>query len=171
MLRIRILLLTSMVLFGGSFAATAQPLSPDEVERRVEALLHQMTIEEKVGQLTQFPDKSPQTMELIRQGKVGSLLGVLGVDETNQAQRAAIEHSRLKIPLLFGYDVIHGYRTIFPVPIASASSFDPELVERSERVAAKEATASGVKWTFAPMVDIARDPRWGRMDEGAGEDP
>jgi beta-glucosidase len=108
---------------------------------------------------------------MIKQGKVGSILGVLGAENVNEAQRAAVESSRLKIPLIIGYDVIHGYRTIFPVPLASAGSFDPQLIEQSERVAAKEATASGVKWTFAPMVDIARDPRWGRIVEGAGEDP
>ena len=108
---------------------------------------------------------------MIKQGKVGSLLGVLGVEQTNAAQRVAVEQSRLKIPLIFGFDVIHGYRTIFPVPLASAGSFDPQLIEQAERVAAKEATASGLKWVFAPMVDIARDPRWGRIVEGAGEDP
>jgi beta-glucosidase len=108
---------------------------------------------------------------MIKQGRVGSILGVLGAENVNVAQRAAIENSRLKIPLIIGYDVIHGYRTVFPVPLASAGSFDPQLIEQSERVAAKEATASGVKWTFAPMVDIARDPRWGRIVEGAGEDP
>ena len=89
----------------------------------------------------------------------------------NAAQKIAVEQTRLKIPLIFGFDVIHGYRTIFPVPIASASSFDPQLIEQSERVAAKEASAAGIKWTFAPMVDIARDVRWGRMVEGSGEDP
>jgi beta-glucosidase len=101
---------------------------------------------------------------------VGSLLGVLGVKDTNEAQKAALQ-SRLKIPLILGYDVIHGYRTIFPVPLASAGSFDMPLIEQAERVAAKESTASGIKWVFAPMVDIARDPRWGRIVEGAGEDP
>jgi len=153
-----------------SLAASAQQLSDQEIESRVNALLQQMTIEEKAGQLTQFPDASPHTMDLIRQGKVGSLLGVLGVKDTNEAQKAALQ-SRLKIPLILGYDVIHGYRTIFPVPLASAGSFDMPLIEQAERVAAKESTASGIKWTFAPMVDIARDPRWGRIVEGAGEDP
>jgi beta-glucosidase len=109
-------------------------------------------------------------MDLIKQGKVGSLLGVLGAQQANEVQRAALQ-SRLKIPLILGYDVIHGYRTVFPVPLASAGSFDPQLIEQAERVAAKEASASGVKWVFAPMVDIARDPRWGRIVEGAGEDP
>jgi beta-glucosidase len=161
----------ALVLLLASGVAAAQKLSDQEIESRVNSLLQQMTTEEKAGQLTQFAGNSPQTMEMIKQGKVGSLLGVLGAEQANAAQRAAVEGSRLKIPLIFGFDVIHGYRTIFPVPLASAGSFDPELIERAERVAAKEATASGVKWVFAPMVDIARDPRWGRIVEGAGEDP
>src|SRR5215470_874336 len=162
--------LAAVVLLACGFSA-AQKLSDQEIEQRVNDLLQKMTIEEKTGQLTQYAGNNPQTMEMIKQGKVGSLLGVLGADEANAAQRAAVEGSRLNIPLILGYDVIHGYRTIFPVPLASAGSFDPELIERAERVAAKESTASGVKWVFAPMVDIARDPRWGRIVEGAGEDP
>lgn len=162
--------LAAVVLLACGFAA-AQKLSDQEIERRVNDLLQKMTIEEKTGQLTQYAGNNPQTMEMIKQGKVGSLLGVLGVDQANAAQRAAVEGSRLHIPLILGYDVIHGYRTVFPVPLASAGSFDPELIERAERVAAKESTASGVKWVFAPMVDIARDPRWGRIVEGNGEDP
>ncbi|HEY7351319.1 MAG TPA: glycoside hydrolase family 3 N-terminal domain-containing protein, partial [Terriglobales bacterium] len=154
-----------------SLSAFAQQLSDSEIEQRVNSLLQQMTLEEKVGQLNEPPGMNPQIMQEIRDGKVGALLGVLGAKEVNEAQRAAVEHSRLKIPLLAGFDVIHGYRTIFPVPLASAGSFDPQLIEQAERVAAKEATASGVKWVFAPMVDIARDPRWGRIVEGAGEDP
>jgi beta-glucosidase len=164
-------LLTGFVLlFVYSVVAVAQQISDQEIEHRVGALLKQMTIEEKAGQLTQFGGTSPQTMDLIKQGKVGSLLGVLGAQQANEVQRAAAQ-SRLKIPLILGYDVIHGYRTVFPVPLASAGSFDPQLIEQAERVAAKEASASGVKWVFAPMVDIARDPRWGRIVEGAGEDP
>jgi len=159
-----------LLLLTSSCFILAQQISDQEVESKVDALLKQMTIEEKAGQLTQFPSADPHTLELIRQGKVGSLLGVLGVKDTNEAQKAALQ-SRLKIPLILGYDVIHGYRTIFPVPLASAGSFDMDLIERSERVAAKESTASGIKWVFAPMVDIARDPRWGRIVEGAGEDP
>jgi beta-glucosidase len=165
------LILVFILLFASSIAARSQQLSDQEIESRVNALLQKMTLDEKAGQLTQFSGNSPETIDLIKQGKVGSLLGVLGVEQTNAAQRVAVEQSRLKIPLIFGYDVIHGYRTIFPVPLASAGSFDPELMEQAERVAAKESTASGVKWVFAPMVDIARDPRWGRIVEGAGEDP
>src|SRR6266566_2697298 len=163
--------LSFVLLISICFPALAQRISDPEIEQRVNSLLQQMTLEEKAGQLTQFAGNNPQTMEMIKQGKVGSLLGVLGAEQANAAQRAAVEGSRLKIPLILGYDVIHGYRTIFPVPLASAGSFDPQLIEQAERVAAKEATASGVKWVFAPMVDVARDPRWGRIVEGAGEDP
>src|SRR5947207_7278621 len=160
-----------LVLFASSLFAAAHQISSPEIERKVDALLGQMTLEEKVGQLTQFAGKNRQKIDMIKQGKVGSLLGVLGAQDAKEVQRAAVEGSRLKIPLILGYDVIHGYRTVFPVPLASAGSFDPQLIEQAERVAAKEATASGVKWVFAPMVDIARDPRWGRIVEGAGEDP
>jgi beta-glucosidase len=163
----------SCILLLGCWLATAaqQPPSDSEIEQRVDALLQKMTLQEKAGQITQIAGMNSHTAEMIKQGKVGSILGVLGAENVNVAQRAAVENSRLKIPLIIGYDVIHGYRTVFPVPLASAGSFDPQLIEQSERVAAKEATASGVKWTFAPMVDIARDPRWGRIVEGAGEDP
>jgi beta-glucosidase len=172
-MRLRLIALFLLLLLGFCRVA-AQPSSPAttaEIERRIEALLRRMTLEEKIGQLSQYTSATPETLKLVREGKVGSLFNVMGADNTNAAQRIAVEQTRLKIPLLFGYDVIHGYRTIFPVPIASASSFDPQLIEGIERVAAKEATAAGVKWTFAPMVDVARDPRWGRMVEGAGEDP
>jgi beta-glucosidase len=164
-------LIPVFILFCASAFAAPQQLSDPETERKIDALLQQMTLEEKVGQLTQFAGKNPHNLEMIKQGKVGSLLGVLGVQDANEAQRAAVENSRLKIPLILGYDVIHGYRTIFPVPLASAGSFDMPLIERAERVAAKESTAAGIKWVFAPMIDIARDPRWGRIVEGAGEDP
>ncbi len=169
MSRSRLLIAFALVLTS-SMVARAQQVSDQKIETRVNALLKQMTIEEKVGQLTQFAGTNAQTVDLIKQGKVGSLLGVLGAEQANEVQRAALQ-SRLKIPLILGYDVIHGYRTVFPVPLASAGSFDPQLIEQAERVAAKEASASGVKWVFAPMVDIARDPRWGRIVEGAGEDP
>jgi beta-glucosidase len=172
MFRSRHVVLSCILLLGCWLAAAAQqPPSDSEVEQRVNALLQKMTLQEKAGQITQLAGMNAHAAEMIKQGKVGSILGVLGAENVNEAQRAAIENSRLKIPLIIGYDVIHGYRTVFPVPLASAGSFDPQLIEQSERVAAKEATASGVKWTFAPMVDIARDPRWGRIVEGAGEDP
>ncbi len=167
----RLVLCCTLLLVCWLTAAAQQQTSDSDVEQRVNALLQKMTLEEKAGQITQLVGVNPHTIEMIKQGKVGSVLGVLGAADTNAAQRAAVEGSRLKIPLIIGYDVIHGYRTVFPVPLASAGSFDPQMIEQSERVAAKEATASGVKWVFAPMVDIARDPRWGRIVEGAGEDP
>ncbi len=160
-------LLLTFCFNGRGFSQSA--LDP-ATERRIDDLLQRMTIEEKAEQLAQYDGATNENLDLVKQG-AGSLFNVLGAAQTNAAQHIAVEQSRLKIPLLFGYDVIHGYRTIFPVPIGSASSFDPALIEQSERVAAKEATADGVKWAFAPMVDIARDPRWGRIVEGAGEDP
>ena len=160
-----------LLIFFAGCSAWGQQKPDAAIERRVDALLRQMTIEEKAGQLSQFDGDNQQNLDIIKQGQAGSLLNVLGTDRVNAAQKIAVEQTRLKIPLIFGFDVIHGYRTIFPVPIASASSFDPQLIEQSERVAAKEASAAGIKWTFAPMVDIARDVRWGRMVEGSGEDP
>ena len=133
-----------------------------------------MTLAEKLGQLQQLDGEAngkfrPEHLELARKGLLGSTLNVRGAENVNELQRAALE-SRLKIPILFGFDVIHGYRTIFPVPLGEAASWDPDMAERSASIAAAEARAAGVHWTFAPMVDIARDPRWGRIIEGAGED-
>jgi beta-glucosidase len=146
------------------------------LEARVGALVARMTLEEKIGQLQQLDGEAnghfrPEHLELARQGKLGSVLNVRGAAQVNELQKAAVEGSRLKIPILFGYDTIHGYRTIFPIPLGEAASFDPALAEQTARVAAAESAAVGLKWTFAPMVDIARDPRWGRVAEGAGEDP
>jgi beta-glucosidase len=129
-----------------------------------------MTLEEKAGQLNQLASFVPKTAEMVRRGEVGSFLNFTGPDVA-RLQKIAVEESRTHIPLLFGHDVIHGFRTIFPVPLGAASSWDPSAVERSARIAATEAAAEGINWTFAPMVDIARDPRWGRIVEGAGEDP
>ncbi len=145
-------------------------------ERRIDALLARMTLEEKLGQLQQLDGEAngnyrPEHPDLIRKGLLGSTLNVRGAQKTNELQRIAVEESRLKIPVLFGFDVIHGYRTVFPVPLGEVSSWDPAAVERAASIAAAEASAAGVRWTFAPMVDIARDPRWGRIVEGAGEDP
>src|SRR5215472_3787618 len=157
------------------FAATGQR-PPASVEDRVNALLAKMTLAEKLGQLQQLDGEGdgnfrPELLDLTRRGLLGSTLGVRGAPHANRLQRIAVEESRLKIPLLFGFDVIHGYRTIFPIPLAEAASWDPSLAEASSSVAAREAYAAGLRWTFAPMVDIARDPRWGRITEGAGEDP
>jgi beta-glucosidase len=149
---------------------------PRNVEQRVNALLARMTLAEKLGQLQQLDGESngnyrPEHVELVRKGLLGSTLNVRGAQKTNELQRVAVNESRLKIPLLFGFDVIHGYRTIFPIPVGEAASWDPILAERSAAVAAQEANNAGLRWTFAPMLDIARDPRWGRITEGAGEDP
>ena len=156
--------------------AAAKPVAADQRARqRADALLAQMTLDEKIGQMNQlffFPfQKAESFSDGIRKGQTGSLLFVTDPAIINRLQRVAVTESRLKIPLIFGFDVIHGFHTIFPVPIAMASSWDPAMVERSQAVAAKEARSVGINWTFAPMVDITRDPRWGRIVEGAGEDP
>lgn len=149
---------------------------PRDVEREINALVSKMTLAEKLGQLQQLDGEAngnfrPEHVELARKGLLGSTLNVRGAQRTNELQRVAMTESRLKIPLLFGFDVIHGYRTIFPIPVGEAASWDPTLAERSAAVAAQEANNAGLRWTFAPMLDIARDPRWGRITEGAGEDP
>jgi beta-glucosidase len=142
-------------------------------QQRAAALLHQMTTEEKIGQLEQLfvfrPD--PAIDARIRAGRMGSALFVTDPGEINRLQHLAVEDTRLHIPLIFGFDVIHGFRTIFPVPLAMASSWDPSMVEHAQAIAASEARSVGIAWAFAPMLDIARDPRWGRIVEGAGEDP
>lgn len=165
-----------IVLGLSSFTVFSQKKSVDE---RVTELLSKMTLEEKVGQLVQYSgfeyatgpqnSNSANVLSEIKQGKVGSMLNVAGAEETRKFQELALK-SRLKIPLLFGLDVIHGYRTTFPVNIGQAASWDLKLIEKSERIAATEASAYGIHWTFAPMVDVARDPRWGRVMEGSGED-
>ncbi len=145
-----------------------------EIEARVDDLLTRMTLEEKVGQMNQVSPNWDAREELeaaIRSGQVGSVLNVWEVAKINEMQRIAVEESRLGIPLIVGTDVIHGYRTIFPIPLAESCTWDPDLLEQAARAAADEAAAGGTDWIFAPMVDVARDPRWGRIAEGAGEDP
>ncbi|MEM2400928.1 MAG: glycoside hydrolase family 3 N-terminal domain-containing protein [Candidatus Bathyarchaeia archaeon] len=154
---------------GGDKPLYLDPSQP--IDRRVEDLLARMTLEEKVGQMCQYSGITMEYERMIREGRIGSLLNVFGADETNRIQRIAVEESRLGIPLIFGLDVLHGYKTIFPIPLGLASTWDPDIVRRAASIAAAEAAADGVHWTFAPMVDIARDPRWGRIAEGAGEDP
>ncbi len=159
--------------FGCSAPATLAAQRP-AAERHIDSLLARMTLEEKLGQLNQLSVDNQPTAEqlaLLRKGLVGSLFNLTGAAATRDAQRIAVMESRLRIPLIFGQDVIHGYRTIFPIPLGEAASWDPEAVEAAAHVAAKEAAAAGLHWTFAPMVDIARDPRWGRIAEGSGEDP
>ena len=175
----RLAKLTSL-LWSILLAALMMPVvassSQSDIEKKIDALIARMTLEEKLGQLQQLDGEAngnyrSEHIELARRGLLGSTLNVRGARRTNELQRVAVEQSRLKIPLIFGFDVIHGYRTIFPVPLAEAASWDAALVERAAAVAASEAAAAGVRWTFAPMVDIARDSRWGRIVEGAGEDP
>ncbi len=147
-------------------------LSP--VDAKVQALLAKMTLEEKIGQMIQYsPWKSTEDKIKgeIAKDEVGSLLNVYGAKRANEFQKVAVEQSRLHIPLLFGLDVIHGYKTIFPIPLAEDCAWNPALLEKCAHVAAQEASAAGVKWTFAPMVDVSREPRWGRISEGSGEDP
>jgi len=158
--------------------APAPKLDDPVIEQRITQLLGQMTLEEKIAQTVHFADSSTgpgsphaDYREQTAQGHVGSFENITGAAETNALQKIAVENTRLHIPLLFALDVIHGYRTIFPVPLAMASTWDPSLVEKASRVAAIEATREGIRWTFSPMVEIARDARWGRIVEGAGEDP
>jgi beta-glucosidase len=157
----------------GSAAQGIKLVSAEEAQQKADALLKQMSVEEKVGQLNQhfLTSKSTTIDEAVSEGKYGSFLFVTDPTVINRLQHAAVDHSRLHIPLLFGFDVIHGYQTIFPVPIAMSASWDAALVKQSSAIAAQEASAVGIRWVFAPMVDIARDARWGRIVEGAGEDP
>lgn len=164
-------------------AAVANDVGAPTTEEKIEELLATMSLEEKAGQLTQFSDPGDVTgptpgearerrkRELVKSGVIGSTLNVIGAENVRALQKIAVEDSRLGIPMIFGYDVIHGHKTMFPVPLAEAASWDLDLIEQSARVAAIEAAAQGLNWTFAPMVDISRDPRWGRVMEGAGEDP
>lgn len=160
------------VLMAGAIAALAscatEPQS--DIDKKVDDLLSQMTLREKVGQMNQLSGGA-WLAETAAKGEVGSILNCVDPAELNAVQKAAVEESRLGIPILISRDVIHGFRTIFPIPLGQAATFDPAIVEKGARVAAIEATASGIRWTFSPMLDIARDPRWGRVAEGAGEDP
>lgn len=170
-----------LVLWVGTIPVSAQKnavkmsAKDANIEQKVNALLAKMTLAEKLGQLQQLDGDyptgrgRPEHFEMARKGLLGSTLNTRGAEQTNELQKAALE-SRLKIPILFGFDVIHGYRTVFPVPLGESASWDLAAMERSAYIAAKESRAAGVHWTFAPMVDIARDPRWGRIVEGAGED-
>lgn len=145
----------------------------DEIEKKVENLLGKMTLQEKIGQMNQLsPYGSEEEMyALVKEGKVGSFLNIVDAEVANKIQKTAVEQSRLGIPVLMARDVIHGYKTIFPICLGQAASFNPDLVRESARVAAIEASADGIRWTFAPMIDVSRDPRWGRIAESCGEDP
>jgi beta-glucosidase len=167
---------------SASRSSSATPysnLNDPATEQKIDALLHKMTLDEKVGQLVQYSSGQPtgpgtgrtDYNDMIQKGEIGALFNITTARGANAFQRVAMEKSRLHIPLVYGLDIIHGYRTEFPIPLGLAASWDPELVQRAARVAAREASASGIHWMFSPMIDIARDARWGRMAEGSGEDP
>ena len=170
-------------LFVLFFITSCQNSNLTEKEKFIEDLISQMTLAEKAGQMNQYNgfwdatgpmpegDYQKKRYNELKNGQVGSMLNVIGVEEIRALQKIAVEETRLGIPLIFGHDVIHGYKTMFPIPLAESSSWDLELMEKSARIAATEASADGLHWTFAPMVDISRDARWGRVMEGAGEDP
>src|ERR1700753_758407 len=170
-----ILAFTVCFLFWSSSVSAAMPDA--EIDSAVEALLGRMTLAEKLGQMSQsnYPRNGggdgDRLRKSIQAGEIGSLLNVDGPATANTLQRIAVDQSRLKIPLILGLDVIHGYRTLFPIPVAQSCSWDPALVESAAHVAAIEATEAGVRWTFSPMVARTHDPRWGRTAETLGEDP
>ena len=171
--------LTLLLIF--SVVIKAETRKTLSIAQKVDSVLALMTVEEKIGQINQISGRGAVTgpfgpedkyyIEDVKAGKIGSMLNVVGAETTRKLQKIAVENTRLGIPLLFGFDVIHGYKTIFPMPLGEASSWNPALAEKTSRMAAVEASATGIHWTFAPMVDICRDPRWGRIFEGHGEDP
>ena len=153
----------------------------EKIERKVDSVLALMRLNEKIGQLVQYSGKWNATgpsasnadkhkLNKLKNGEVGSMLNITSVASIRETQKMVMDHSRLKIPLIFGYDVIHGYKTIFPIPLGESASWDLEIIKKTAAIAAKETAASGIQWTFAPMIDISRDARWGRVMEGAGED-
>ena len=172
------IILSALLLFQVNYTR-AQKAADPKMNQFISTLMSKMTMDEKIGQLnlsgagdvTTGETTSSDIHQKIREGKVGGLLNIKSVSKISAVQKIAVEESRLKIPLLFGMDVIHGYQTIFPIPLGLSCSWDLTLIEQSARIAAQEASADGLCWTFAPMVDISRDPRWGRMSEGSGEDP
>ena len=179
-MKVKNLILSAAVLVSLTVGCDREKTLPADREMTlfVDALMKKMTLEEKIGQLNLCtggsfftgPAVAQDNQGLIKQGNVGAILNTFGVDNVTALQKMAVEETRLGIPLIFGLDVVHGFRTIFPIPLAQACSWDLEAIEKSEQIAASEATAMGINWTYAPMVDIARDPRWGRVMEGAGED-
>ena len=178
-MRIGRFLLTAVITASAFTAMAAPQADKDKMDQFIDNLMGKMTLQEKIGQLN-LPvsgeivtgqAKSSNVAGKIRKGQVGGLFNVKGVENIREVQKIAVEQSRLKIPLLFGMDVIHGYETVFPIPLALSCSWDMEAIKESARIAAKESSADGICWTFSPMVDICRDPRWGRMAEGGGEDP
>ena len=178
-MRIGRFLLAAVISASAATAMATPQADKGKMDQFIDNLMGKMTLQEKIGQLN-LPvsgeivtgqAKSSDVAGKIRKGQVGGLFNVKGVDNIREVQKIAVEQSRLKIPLLFGMDVIHGYETVFPIPLALSCSWDMEAIKESARIAAKESSADGICWTFSPMVDICRDPRWGRMSEGGGEDP
>src|ERR1044071_10446771 len=170
-------LLTGL-LFVIALSVSAQTASDAKMKTFIDGLMKKMTLEEKLGQLN-LPGSgdivtgqasNSDIGKKIKEGKVGGLFNIKSVEKIRAVQKVAVEESRLKIPLIFGMDVIHGYETVFPIPLGLSCSWDMKAIERSAQIAASEASADGICWTFSPMVDIARDPRWGRIAEGNGED-
>ncbi len=182
-MKIIITFLAVSMLFAACEPKAERTTISEETEQKIDSLLKLMTIDEKIGQLNQFTSQwemtgpAPENMDtmliynMIKNGQLGSMLNVTGVKAARKVQRWAVDSSRLGIPLILAYDVIHGYRTMFPIPLGEAASWDPDMAKLSSQVAAAEASAAGLHWTFAPMVDISRDARWGRVMEGSGEDP
>lgn len=178
--RLIIILLAFMTIACSEVVERGHSFSGDKsIERKVDSVLKLMTLEEKIGQMTQYsadwditgPVMKSDWGTYLKKGLVGSIFNAVTVDGVRRLQEMALSESRLKIPVLFAYDVVHGFRTIFPMPLAEACSWDLDLMKRTASIAAAEAAAEGICWTFAPMVDISRDARWGRVMEGAGEDP
>ncbi len=162
------------VVLLSTFSCKQPEPNKDDIESRVNSLLSKMTLDEKIGQMSQIDPgymTSDQINQVVREGKYGSFLNIFGVEKINMLQKIAVEESRLKIPLIIGRDVIHGYRTIFPIPLGMAATWNPAAVKKAFRISSVEASSQGIKWTFAPMIDITWDPRWGRIAEGCGEDP
>ncbi|MND76842.1 Periplasmic beta-glucosidase precursor [compost metagenome] len=171
--------LTAIIVCATAFSVQAQQVKDPKMVSFIDKLMSQMTLEEKIGQLNLPSEgdiitglaKNSNIAEKIKKGQVGGMFNIKGADKIREIQRIAVEQSRMKIPMLFGMDVIHGYETVFPIPLGIACTWDMNAIEESARIAASEASADGISWTFSPMVDIARDPRWGRVSEGSGEDP
>ena len=169
---INIILLIVSVAFVGCVQGDKPNKENEVIEKKIEALIRKMTLEEKLGQMNQITSypNIEDLSNLIKKGEVGSILNEIDPVRINALQRVAMEESRMGIPLMMARDVIHGFKTIFPIPLGQAASFNPDIVEIGARIAAIEASSVGIRWTFAPMIDISRDPRWGRIAEGFGED-
>jgi beta-glucosidase len=172
--RLPLVLFSGILMIVNSSCNSGKTVS-DNAEAKAVKMVAQMTLDEKIGQMSQLDlgyfRNQEQLRQAVREGRCGSLLNYLGTEQVNELQRIAVEESRLGIPLIIGRDVIHGYRTIFPIPLGMAASWNPEAVQQAFRISAIEASAHGIRWTFAPMIDITWDPRWGRIAEGCGEDP